>query len=198
MKSGFRNFLTPPEIPAPTENNHPARKQDVPVASDATPEALGVAAAGVGTAFSRADHVHPSPTPQDLSGLLKKDGTEALTADWDAGAFAIRSLLKIVNKTANATLTDAECRGAVVTNAGAADTLEFTLPAAVIGASVTIYAKEAEIIEAIPAAGERFSSASADEQLDSAGDLGNSLTLVCMQIGVWEVVSSSGTWEVPA
>jgi len=31
MKSGFRNFLTPPEIPAPTENNHPARNVDVAV-----------------------------------------------------------------------------------------------------------------------------------------------------------------------
>jgi hypothetical protein len=31
MKSGKREFLTPPEIPAPTENNHPARNVDVAV-----------------------------------------------------------------------------------------------------------------------------------------------------------------------
>jgi len=120
-----------------------------------------------------------------------------LAADCDHTG-TIRSLLKIVNKTANATLTAAECRGAVVTNAGATETLEFILSAAVVGASVTIYSKEAEIIEAIPASGERFSSESADEQLDSSGTLGDSLTLVCMEAGVWEVVSSSGTWEVPS
>jgi archaellin len=135
-------------------------------------------------------------TDATLSGSGTAADPIGLAADCDHTG-TIRSLLKIVNKTANASLTAAECRGAVVTNAGAAGTLEFTLPAAVVGASVTIYAKEAEIIEAIPAGGERFSSAAADEQLDSEGDLGNSLTLVCMETGVWEVVSSSGTWEVP-
>jgi len=44
MNSGKREFLTPPEIPAPTEDNHPARLEDVPLASDETPQALGSAA----------------------------------------------------------------------------------------------------------------------------------------------------------
>jgi hypothetical protein len=111
---------------------------------------------------------------------------------------ATTAKLVISNYTASATLTAAECRGAIVTNAGASGTIEITLPGATTGASVTIYAKAAQIIEVIPASGERFSSESADEQLDSSGTLGDSLTLVCMETGVWEIVSSSGTWEVPA
>jgi hypothetical protein len=160
MRTGFREFLTPPELPAPTESNHAARKTDV-------------------------------------DAKLAKDGSQALTGDWDAGAFALRGLLKVVAKTATGNISAAECRGAVVNNAGATDTIALTLPAAVVGASVTIYAKAAEVIGVIPASGERFSSESADVQLDSSGTLGDSLTLVCMEVGVWEVVSTAGTWEVP-
>ena len=161
MKSGSREFLAPPELPAPTESNHAARKTDV-------------------------------------DAKLAKDGSQALTGDWDAGAFALRGLLKVVAKTATGNISAADCRGAVVTNAGAGDTIALTLPAAVVGASVTIYAKTAEVIGAIPATGERFSSELANVQLDSDGALGSSLTLVCMEAGVWEIVSSSGTWEAPA
>jgi hypothetical protein len=146
----------------------------------------------------------------DLSGTLKRDGvgwpvsvladgSQALTAEWDAGAAgAIRGLLKVFDKTSTGNISAAECRGAIVTNKGAADTIALTLPAAAVGASVTLYAKAAEVISAIPASGERFSSELADVQLDSSGTLGDSMTLVCMETGVWEIVSSSGTWEVPA
>jgi hypothetical protein len=140
-----------------------------------------------------------------LIEVNKLTGSRRLQISGAASSFAGGDLttattarLVISNYTASTTLTAAECRGAIVTNAGATGTIELTLPAAATGSSVTIYSKAAEIIELIPASGERFSSELADVQLDSDGVLGSSITLVCMETGVWEIVASTGTWEAPA
>ena len=37
--------------------------------SDTAPEALGTASAGISAYYSRADHVHPKPTPNDINAL---------------------------------------------------------------------------------------------------------------------------------
>lgn len=47
----------------------------VPSASSATPQALGTAAAGSSTDYSRADHVHAKPTPADIGAATAADMT---------------------------------------------------------------------------------------------------------------------------
>ena len=56
----------------------------IPAGSDATPQMDGTGAAGSGTSWSRADHVHPTDTSRQAkitaSGLLKGDGNGGVTA----------------------------------------------------------------------------------------------------------------------
>lgn len=56
-------------------------------ASDATPAALGNAAAGVATAYSRGDHVHQAPTPAGIgAATVAEVQTAQSTADGAASA----------------------------------------------------------------------------------------------------------------
>lgn len=63
----------------------------VPDPSDATPQALGTAAAGSSGDYSRADHVHNMPSASDV-GALASDGTavaaSTLAAQYSSGAVA--------------------------------------------------------------------------------------------------------------
>lgn len=61
----------------------------VPSASSATPQALGTAAAGSSTDYSRADHVHAKPTAADIGAIAEPaaDGTngQVLTTNGNGG-----------------------------------------------------------------------------------------------------------------
>lgn len=73
----------------------------VPSASSATPQALGTAAAGSSTDYSRADHVHAKPSASDVGAIaapsnpssgqfLVYDGTDWVAqtlATWSGGSY---------------------------------------------------------------------------------------------------------------
>jgi hypothetical protein len=58
----------------------------VPAASTATPQALGVAAAGTSNDFARADHVHALPTAADIGAVADDDSRLTDTRDPNAHA----------------------------------------------------------------------------------------------------------------
>jgi hypothetical protein len=49
--------------------------RSVPAASSATPSALGTPAAGTGTTFARADHVHAMPSASDVGAVASNQGS---------------------------------------------------------------------------------------------------------------------------
>ena len=51
-----------------------AKSSDIPSASSATPQALGTAAAGSSSDYSRADHVHAKPSASDVGAVAVAQG----------------------------------------------------------------------------------------------------------------------------
>lgn len=83
------DYQTPLE--AGTDYATPAMIPSVPDPSDATPQALGTAAAGSSGDYSRSDHVHGMPSASDV-GALAADGTavaaSTLAAQYSSGGVA--------------------------------------------------------------------------------------------------------------
>lgn len=85
----------------PASDLAPGVIPNVPNASDSTPKPLGTASAGSNAAYSRADHVHPKPTPADIGagtyskpsgGIPKTDLASAVQTSLGKADTALQSV----------------------------------------------------------------------------------------------------------
>ena len=71
-----------------------ATSDDIPSPSSAAPKALGTAAAGSGTAYSRYDHVHPKPSAADIGAVADAGSTGSVTLSATGITFSNTNLVK--------------------------------------------------------------------------------------------------------
>ena len=70
-----------------------ANSSSIPSASSATPQALGTAAAGSSSDYSRADHVHAMPTASDIGAIAAPvSPSNGQYLSWNGSAWVAASL----------------------------------------------------------------------------------------------------------
>lgn len=107
---------------------------------------------------------------------------------------SIQGRVKVTNKSADATLTDAEMDGFVFVTSGAT----MTLPAVEIGQTVCVYSTTAAEIDVDPNASDRIrldgTALSVGEKIYSAGAAGDFICLIGDSGDGWTTLGRSGTW----
>lgn len=93
-------------------------------------------------------------------------------------------------------LANAQCWGSVDVLSGGAETV--TLPSAVVGMSITIYATDASVKHIDPNGTDTIILNGVDlgnaHQIESPGAVGDFITLVCFTANHWTSIGRSGTW----
>lgn len=110
----------------------------------------------------------------------------------------------VVVATANTTITRAQAvRNVVVANTGAAGAVAFTLPPAEPGLRVSAIVEATQQLRLDPSGTETIALPSTGVQQAAgkyiwADALAESVELVCLSKGTWDVVNFQGTWTVEA
>lgn len=105
-------------------------------------------------------------------------------------------LLSVGAKTANGTLTAAECYGRLITNTGASGAIVLTLPTPVVGMHFRVFLTVAQDVDLNAANGTQIlvlTNATGDA-ISSAAGIGNSIELVAVSATTWAAFAVSGTW----
>ena len=110
-------------------------------------------------------------------------------------------LMNIANyTTATVAVTTEQCKGWVLTNAGAGADVHFDLPAATVGMRIRLYNLAAQTITVDPNGTERIAvmTDTAGDYVRSDGVIGSCLELVCMVAGYWHMMDVVGVWTEEA
>ena len=96
------------------------------------------------------------------------------------------------------TLTEAVHNGSVVQMTVAGEVTMWDATATSVGNLVTLWARDAEKIEVVPASGDHFvllngSAITEDYELDCVATAGNKVTLICTAENTWSIFSESDT-----
>ncbi len=90
-------------------------------------------------------------------------------------------------------------RGVVVSNLGATGAVEFDLPAAVAGMSITAHVHVAQNLALDPAAADKIITGAGVDLTAGVPTLANAvgefITLRCFEDGTWQSTVYSGTWD---
>ena len=119
---------------------------------------------------------------------------ECLDATASSEVFKVTDQLDVVAYTSNQTLTAAECKGSVITNAGAGGAVVLTLPTAVAGLHVTVIKDAAQDLT-ITAGGSDTVQGAASIINDNTGDLYGCIRLVATDATEWKIVTATGGWN---
>jgi hypothetical protein len=113
-----------------------------------------------------------------------------------------RGLVTVADKTANYTVTTAD-NGAILTNAGAAGAITFSLPAATVGMAYRFAVGAAQELRIDPNGTETIALPSTGAQSAAgkyivADAVGEGVEIYCAVAGDWNVASYIGTWTAEA
>ncbi len=106
--------------------------------------------------------------------------------------------IQVVAKTGNYQLLFTDSNG-TFTNTGAAGEVDITLPASVVGQIFYFNIQAAQTLKVIASGTDKIRNAgtlSAAGGAASAATVGNSIVLICVAAGEWDVMSIVGTWTV--
>jgi hypothetical protein len=108
----------------------------------------------------------------------------------------VQAPAKFVGLTAAATLTAAAHNGAVVMMTTADEVTMWDCTTSTIGHFVTLWARDAEKIEVVPASGDQFylfdgTGIGANDELDMAATAGTKVTLMCTADDSWSVITET-------
>ena len=133
---------------------------------------------------------------KDSTDLCLLDGSQNLTAAWDAGNYAISALVTVTAHTGTGNITAAECRGGVTTNTGASGGITITLPDAQIGMAIIVVLTVAQDVDIDVQAGEQILvlTDAAGDAISSDSTIGSSVTLIAISATQWMPVGQNGTW----
>lgn len=108
----------------------------------------------------------------------------------------------VVPKTANYTIVADVDNGKTFTNEGAAGTITYALPAAIVGARVKFKVLAAQQLRVDPNGSETIALPTGVQQAAGkyivADAVGEGIALECVKAGQWDVDYSVGTWTAEA
>ena len=113
-----------------------------------------------------------------------------------AGTRGIRKF--VVNNTSNYNPGALGFSGSISTNTGAVGAVNFYIPDVVtvqeIGLTYTLVVTEAQALQFVPIGSSQIRGTTAINKAVSSATIGDSITLVSTEIGIYDVVSEKGTW----
>lgn len=130
------------------------------------------------------------------------DGVISPAGDWTLSVNNVVMGRSSVAKTGDATLTEAECKGTIITNQGASGEVDLKLDDLSASVQVLFVVEEAQIIEVNPPTDELFdldgTALDANDCIDSPATVGSKLICTRMQIADaswhWSCDTVRGAW----
>jgi hypothetical protein len=128
--------------------------------------------------------------------IIKNRTTSSTAVDDLYSQIPFRAPAKFLSYTAAQTLTAAAHNGAIVMMTTADEVTMWDCTSSTIGHFVTLWARDAEKIEVVPASGDQFylfngTGIGANDELDIAATAGTKVTLMCTAADEWRVVTET-------
>jgi hypothetical protein len=125
--------------------------------------------------------------------IIKNKTTGSTAVDDLYSTIPFRAPAKFVSYSADQTLTAAAHNGALVEFTAIVEATMWDCTSSTIGHMVTLWARDAEKIEVVPASGDQFylfdgTGIGANDELDMAATAGTKVTLMCTAADEWRVV----------